>query len=328
MGPFFCLSVKWFSVPLPLDPCLRLLFAGVFRYTADMKYERIYLTIHRKKENACSLGREVALRLLSLGRTVVMNQETQSLLQLAGVEKVETCAMPDDADLAVVLGGDGTLLSAVADFAPRGIPMMGINLGTVGFLADVSPINVPEAFSTVFVRDEGHETTLALLTVSHHRQGSYFAEYFSLNDVVIHRPPAAELNRLDAYVNDAWVDSYAGDGVIVATPAGSTAYSLSCGGPIVYPGTRTMLLTPVANHALHSRPLCLPIDSVLSLRVKSTHMDGMLIIDGQKHVSLAPEDSLQITLSRQEAKIVSDRPPRFFDTMREKLRFGPGKADR
>lgn len=293
-----------------------------------MNYQRIYLTIHRRKENARSLGREVALRLLSLQRTVVMNQETVELLQLTGVENVETCSLPDGADLAVVLGGDGTLLAAVADFAPRGIPMMGINLGTVGFLADLSPTNLPEAFTSVFVRDEGHETRLPLLDVSHHRHGKYLAGYFALNDVVIHRPPAAELNRLDAYVNDAWVDSYAGDGVIVATPAGSTAYSLSCGGPIVYPGTRTMLLTPVANHALHSRPLCLPIDAILSLRVKSTHPDGMLIIDGQKHVALVPEDSLQITLSGQEAKIVSDRPPRFFDTMREKLRFGPGKAVR
>lgn len=293
-----------------------------------MNYQHIYLLIHPGKEKAAILGREVALRLLSLQRTVIASPETLTRLELHGIDGVLGQAQPDGADLAVVLGGDGTLLSAVADFAPRGIPMLGINLGTVGFLADIPPTAVPEAFSTLLVRQEGHETPLPLLSASLYRQGRPLAEFFALNDLVIHRPPRAELNRLDAWVDDAWIDSYAGDGVIVATPAGSTAYSLSCGGPIVYPGTRTMLLTPVANHALHSRPLCLPLDSVLSLHVKSAHRDGMLIVDGQKHVPLEPADSLRISLSPRQAIIVSDRPSRFFDTMREKLRFGPAGGTR
>lgn len=288
------------------------------------EFQRIFLFINREKERVREVGRETALLLTAAGRQVVVAPPTFAFLDLEDVAGVETAEPPAGCDLAVVLGGDGTLLSAGALFSPAGIPMLGVNLGTLGFLSSVTPHGIAEAFRTLFEDGELGIRELAQIEARLDRDGRMVRTATALNDVVVGRAPAAKVNVLDLYLDDRYVDTVIGDGVVVATATGSTAYALSCGGPIVAPGVDSLVVTPISSHTLATRPIVLPGAARITLRVKSGHDQGLLSIDGQEHLPLADGDALFITRSPRTARLVVPPGFDFFETLRRKLGFGAG----
>lgn len=291
------------------------------------RFRRVFLFINRGKERVRELGRGIALDLLDLDRTLIVAAATRDHLAIGDLP-VEIADPPAGADLAVVLGGDGTLLSAVAAFAPAGVPMLGINLGTLGFLSAVPPRLAASAFRRVFGPLEPPVRELPVIEAALLRGGRRTGQFPAVNDVVVGRNAAGKLNVLDLDADGRYVDTLIGDGAVVATQAGSTGYALSCGGPIVPPGVEALVVAPVASHCLASRPLLLPASSRVTLRVKSGHDDGVLSVDGQVHVALRDEDVVEVTATPQRARLLDPDPADFFETVRSKLAFGAGGRPR
>ena len=229
--------------------------------------------------------------------------------------------VPDGCDLAIVLGGDGTLLSAARAVAGRAIPVLAVNLGGLGFL---TAIPVSELFPELERALTGvHRLTHRhLLHVAVLRGESVVAEYEALNDVVIAKSSIARIVDLDVWAGDTFVCEYKADGLIVSTPTGSTAYSLAAGGPIIFPTVAAFCVTPICPHTLTNRPLIIPSD--LPIRVVG-HMkdeDSFLTVDGQVGGLLEPGDVVECTASKSEVLLVHPPDKTFFDVLRQKLKWG------
>ncbi len=229
--------------------------------------------------------------------------------------------VPDGCDLAIVLGGDGTLLSAARAIAGRAIPILAVNLGGLGFLTAV-PIaalfpELERALTGVHRLARRHLLHVAVL-----RGESVVAEYEALNDVVIAKSSIARIVDLDVWAGDTFVCEYKADGLIVSTPTGSTAYSLAAGGPIIFPTVSAVCVTPICPHTLTNRPLIIPAD--LPVRVVS-HMkdeDSFLTVDGQVGGALEPGDAVECTASKSEVLLIQPPDKTFFDVLRQKLKWG------
>lgn len=223
-------------------------------------------------------------------------------------------------DLVVVLGGDGTLLSAVRATASTDAPLLGVNLGSLGFLTDVP---LPSLFSMLDSIAAGsasmeHRTLMRCELLRH---GSLLGSYVAFNDVVVNKTPMARLNTYELSVDEAFVANFRADGMIVATPTGSTAYSLSAGGPVMMPTVSAFVITPVAPHSLTHRPLVVPDSSVIEILLRSDNEVAYLSLDGQPGVNL--QDGDRVRCCRSEHKIILFRTNAdFFNVLRSKLKWG------
>jgi NAD+ kinase len=229
--------------------------------------------------------------------------------------------VPDGCDLAIVLGGDGTLLSAARAVAGRPIPLLAVNLGGLGFLTAI-PVNdlFPELERAL--TEVPRLTRRRLLHVAVRRGDRVAAEYEALNDVVIAKSSIARIVDLDVWAGDTFVCEYKADGLIVSTPTGSTAYSLAAGGPIIFPTVRAVCITPICPHTLTNRPLIIPAE--MPVRVVS-HMkdeDSFLTVDGQVGGALEPGDAVECSASESEVLLVHPPDKTFFDVLRQKLKWG------
>lgn len=223
-------------------------------------------------------------------------------------------------ELAFILGGDGTLLGAARKLAPWNVPLLGINLGHLGFLSEADPGNLHDTVRRVVQQDYDLEKRLVLAaTVS--RRDETCASFLGINDVAIAKGSFARMVTVDVHVDDVWVDSFRGDGVLVSTPTGSTAYSLSCGGPIVVPHVQAILITPICPHTLVSRPCVIDSAQTIRLVVRAAHEDVGLTVDGQVGFPLLPDDVVTIGRSPVEVTLVKWRDREFFSVLRKKLRF-------
>ena len=229
--------------------------------------------------------------------------------------------VPEGCDLIVVLGGDGTLLSAARSIGKREIPLFPVNLGGLGFLTAISVETLFPELERV-LRGEHRIAKRRLLDTQVHRGDELIASYQSLNDAVLAKSSIARMIDLDAYVDDQFVCSYKADGLIVATPTGSTAYSLSAGGPIIYPSVPTICLTPICPHTLTNRPVLVPETSVVKAYSRGPDESVYLTIDGQVGNPLREGDS--VTCRSSESSLLLIRPPKlmFFDVLRQKLKWG------
>lgn len=229
--------------------------------------------------------------------------------------------IPEGCDLAIVLGGDGTLLSAARAVANRAIPLLAVNLGGLGFL---TAIPVEELFPELerALMDTPRISRRRMLKVTLVREGTPVAEYQALNDVVIAKSAIARIVDLEAWVDDSFVSGYKADGLIIATPTGSTAYSLAAGGPIVYPTVDAFCITPICPHTLTNRPLIIPSEMGVRIVNKAAGEDAFLTVDGQVGSPLESGDSVECTMAKFDVLLV--RPPHktFFDVLRQKLKWG------
>jgi NAD+ kinase len=229
--------------------------------------------------------------------------------------------VPAECDLVVVLGGDGTLLAAARALGGRDIPLFPVNLGNLGFL---TAITLDELYPELerALRGEYRVASRRMLHCELHRGSKIVAEYDALNDVVLTKVSMARMIEVEARVDKHFVCTYRADGLIVSTPTGSTAYSLSAGGPIVFPSVAALVITPICPHTLTNRPVLVPDDSVIQIVSRSVNDNAYLTIDGQIGKPLERGD--RVVCQRSEKFVNLIRPPRmmFFDVLREKLGWG------
>lgn len=271
--------------------------------------------VERAKSIVPGLVDWLALR----GIAVRVDEETAQYGNLK--EWVARERVPVDTQLVIVLGGDGTLLSAARAIGGQHIPLLAVNLGGLGFL---TAITVEELYPEL-ERCLGCEQRVGkrrMLRCEIHRAGHRVSSYEALNDAVITKASLARIIDVAVHVDSHFVSNYKADGLIVSTPTGSTAYSLSAGGPIIFPNVDALSITPICPHMLTHRPVIVPGESVIRLENRASDNDAYLTIDGQVGEALLNGDEVRCAQSPNEIWLV--RPPRmlFFDVLREKLKWG------
>lgn len=224
-----------------------------------------------------------------------------------------------EADFVISMGGDGTLLRAAGHVGSKGTPILGVNMGRLGFLADVLPSEIEEAIASLYDGNYDIENHTVIQAEADGRplQGPSYA----LNDIAVLKRDNASMITIHAEVDGEYLVTYQADGLIVSTPTGSTAYSLSNGGPIIVPCTGTLCLTPVAPHSLNIRPIVLPDGTVINLTVESRSHNFLIAVDGQSE-KCAEGTSLTIRKAPYTIRIVKRSGHRYFSTLREKMMWG------
>jgi NAD+ kinase len=235
------------------------------------------------------------------------------------VARNEMAAMQPE--LAIVLGGDGTLLAAARVFAKSDIPILSVNLGSLGFLTEV---RLADLYPTLQAWCEDCSTvdSRAMLHMEIFRDGNVQSEFESLNDFVVSKGSIARMGDFTVKVDGQLAASFRADGVIVATPTGSTAYSLAAGGPILAPNVDALVITPICPHLLTLRPMVVRGDAAITLSVEGVPDQTYLTVDGQEAVQLLVGDELHCRRSVYSVKLVRMKPPAFFDVLRAKLKWG------
>lgn len=254
------------------------------------------------------------------GVTPVYDAETANSLNRSEIGKTRH-QIVKEADLLLVLGGDGTILAASREAAPCGIPVLPINLGGLGFLTSFTLEELYPALENVLAgRAAINERVLLLVERTHN--GNVLAQQSVLNEAVVHKGTLARMIELELHIDGSIVCRYRADGLIVATPTGSTAYSMSAGGPIVHPAVESILITPICPHTLNDRPVVVPNASKIELRL-SEHSDSVfLTMDGQVGVPLQAGDRVRITRAAERLKLIYPSNKTYFEILRNKLKWG------
>ena len=270
------------------------------------------------KTEAGVLLEELVPWLRAQGHTPVVTAEDQ--ISPPGCEIVPESELGEAIDVAVVLGGDGTMLRAARLVADHARPVLGINLGQLGFLVGFAPSNAKQSISDALA-GRLSETRRMRLAVTIKRHGAAPVVRCALNDTVLHQGAMARLVEIDAFVDGEFVASYRADGLIVATPTGSTAYNMAAGGPIVLPGQEAMTLTPICAHALTNRPLVIGADSTIRMQLGADVRGVMITVDAQWGHSFLAGDVVEVT-TRAKPLVMYQGDKTFFDVMRDKLHWG------
>lgn len=223
------------------------------------------------------------------------------------------------ADLCISIGGDGTFLQAAALVGGKGIPIIGINTGHLGFLADVSPDSIEEAFDSLY---NGEYVIEQRGVIEVRRNGSLFSQYpYALNEVAILKHDNSSLIAVEAHIDGGLLNHYMADGLIVTTPTGSTGYSLSVGGPILAPMSGTLCISPVASHSLNTRPVVVTDNVRIDLEIESRTHNFLLAIDGRSE-SVPCGDKISVTKAPFKISVIKIRHKNFYDTLRDKMAWG------
>ena len=225
-------------------------------------------------------------------------------------------------DLLLTLGGDGTLLRGARLAAPCGVPVLGVNLGHLGFLTSFGPEALERGLESLLRGEAELDERMVLQARAETADGVVRGSALALNDAVLHRGGVARMIRMAVYAHREEVGTYSADGIILATPTGSTAYSLSAGGPIVSPSVDCIVATPISPHTLAVRPLILSAAETVSVEVLSPTEELILTIDGQEGASLVPGDRLVVARAPTPMRLVRLPGQTFFSTLRRKLRWG------
>ncbi|WP_338521424.1 NAD(+) kinase [Candidatus Legionella polyplacis] len=225
-------------------------------------------------------------------------------------------------DLIVVIGGDGSLLSAAQIAIQANIPIIGINQGNLGFLTDISPNNLKKNLNSIFSGNYQEEIR-SLLHLSIYNGKKIYYQKDALNDIVLSKGIKTYLIEFDIYINKYFVNHYCSDGIILATPTGSTAYSLSAGGPIVHPKLHAIILTPISSHNLNSRPLIIDQKSKINIKINKRNKNTIFIsCDGQKYTLIKPGQYISIKNSNKKLRILHPNNYQYYKSLKIKLGWG------
>ena len=262
-------------------------------------------------------------KLESLGIELLVSQRSASYLECEGTEEDE---LFKKSDFIVSIGGDGTFISLARRCYSYSKPILGINAGRLGFLTDV-PLKKMEKFIDKIIKGEYRVDKRIFLEIE--LQGEKTKKLVAFNDIVLIRPSIEGMVDIEAYASsklasmeEKHINSYYGDGLIVSTPTGSTAYNLSAGGPIVFPFTEALILTPICPHSLTQKPIVLPADFEVSFK---TNSEAMIVIDGQDTYNFKDFDKVKITISKNSINIIHRMERNYFDVIKQKLDWGSKK---
>ena len=253
------------------------------------------------------------------GKGVVLDRETAALI--GRPDFVVRSKMPDLCDFLIVIGGDGTLLSAARVVGTTGKPILGVNMGSLGFMTAITLDEIYPALERIFLYDFDYEERMML--VAHvHRLGERVANYTVLNDVVINKGALAKIIDIKATVGEMHLSTFKADGLIISTPTGSTGYSLAAQGPIIYPTMNTILITPICPHTLTFRPLVVPDGLVVRAELLSKETDVFLTLDGQVGFGLRQGDVVEVKKADAPCRFFRSPFRDYFTVLRTKLKWG------
>jgi len=226
----------------------------------------------------------------------------------------------DKIELIIVVGGDGTILRVARDMACWNVPILGINLGHKGFLAEIEVEQMERFLQYIATGQYGYQERM-MIEARLKRGEVELGYYLALNDIVVSRGPFSRIIKVEAFVNEDFMESYSGDGVIIATPTGSTGYSLSAGGPIVNPTMDLFVVTPICPHSLYNRAVIVDGKDIMKLRIDSRQVQVVLTVDGQVRFALEDEDHLVVCRSQQKVKLVCFHDYSFYRMLHHKLKL-------
>jgi NAD+ kinase len=283
-------------------------------------YRTVGIVSRPRQAEIASVAPKLIEWLKAKGLAVLYDNETASCLSSAGLERSRE-DLAGAVDLLIVLGGDGTLLSAARSLGKHAVPILPVNLGSLGFLTSVTlPDLYPILDEVLAGRSRMSERTLLDTEVL--RDGKVFARHQALNDAVLNKGAVARIIDLDLHVDGNFVCSYKADGLIISTPTGSTAYSLAAGGPIVYPTVTAFVITPICPHTLTNRPLVIPDSSKLEVSFRDGEEPAHLTIDGQVDLELHHADKVSVAKASHTLKLARPARKTYFEILRNKLKWG------
>jgi NAD+ kinase len=254
------------------------------------------------------------------GIKTLLDEETASCLP-NGSKGENRTRVADASQLLLVLGGDGTMLAAARLAAPRGIPILPINMGSLGFLTSFTLQELHPALDDTL---EGRFSLSerVMIRAELHRAGKVIDDQQVLNEVVINKGALARMIEVELIIDADFVCRYRADGLIVASPTGSTAYSLSAGGPIVHPAVESFVITPICPHTLSDRPLVVRDTSSVDMRLSGDTESVFLTLDGQRGIPLQPTDLVRVSRAKQLLKLIQPPKKSYFEILRNKLKWG------
>ncbi|MDQ0337718.1 NAD+ kinase [Caldalkalibacillus uzonensis] len=280
----------------------------------------IGLAINRGKPKALIVARELIPHLEKRGIRVCLEQRVAAYLDRQDLS-VPYHDFDKHADILFVFGGDGTILGIARDFAPYDLPILGINLGNLGFLSEAEPDDLPEVVDALL---EGRYETedRMMLQADLIRNGEKIETWHALNDIGIAKGSYSRMITCKIFMQNKVMNTLFGDGLIISSPTGSTAYSMSAGGPILAPNMKALLITPVCPHSLTARPIILSADEEITIEVSATHQEIGLSVDGQIGYQLEVFDQIRIRRSPYSTTLIKWKDRAFFDVIRAKFHQG------
>jgi NAD+ kinase len=286
--------------------------------TAKRSIKTVGLVVKRERPEAIATARTLARFLVARHKIPISDPE---IAKKIGAEPVERHHLADRADLIVVLGGDGTLLGVARLVASQSIPILGVNLGGLGFLTEVTIQEARPALERVLAGDYEVDRRIMLEAIVDRASEETTQSFQAFNDVVVGKGPLGRMLQLEVFANGKHFCSYRADGLIIATPTGSTAYALSAGGPIIYPTLNAIVLAPICPHTLSNRPVVLPDTYEIEIHVKAPDHDTTVTVDGQESSQLGPSDIIRIHRGRHVVSLIRSAHP-YFEIWRDKLHWG------
>ena len=279
---------------------------------------RIGLFPNEEKAEVMACIKQVISKINAWGFQVVIPAQFSSLLP--GTTALDGNCWAEQIDIALAIGGDGTMIKNARELSGSGIPICGINLGRLGFLNEIELDNIDEYLRQLYEGRYHIEERLMIKAIVY-RDGEICYSGEALNDAVIAKLSLSRLLRLKVYINGQLIEKYPADGVIVSTPTGSTGYALSAGGPIINPVLKVLTITPICPHLLHARSLIIPAEERVAIRFESTDEQAMLTLDGQTDFMVMSDDSIEIVQAERTAKFIKFfQGKTFYETVRTKLK--------
>jgi|OpeIllAssembly_1097287.scaffolds.fasta_scaffold33607_2 NAD+ kinase len=286
---------------------------------------RIGIVAKRNKPEAVAIASHLVEWLCARKIKVYLEGEIGKLLgpipSKGDWKSIEREEIPTDVEMIIVLGGDGTLLSVARQVWNKSIPILGVNLGGLGFLTEITLDELYPVLERV-VQNDFAVNEREVLNAGVIRRGERIAEFIVLNDAVINKGALARIIDLETTVNGEYLSTFKSDGLIISTPTGSTAYNLSAGGPIVYPSLHTIIITPICPHTLTIRPIIIPDDVKIRALLKSRDEEVTLTLDGQQGFTLEFEDVVEVEKAEGRILLIKSPYRQYFELLREKLKWG------
>ena len=279
---------------------------------------RINIVCKRKKEQAIACAQDI---ISEYGASMHVALDEDSARQIGYEKAFELEHAADEADLIVVLGGDGTLLSVARQIRGKDVPILGVNLGGLGFLTEISLEELPGMLPRV-IKGDYLTSIRSMLDVEVRRDGEHVFSLSLLNDAVITKDTLARIIDIETYVDEEYLTTFRGDGLIMSTPTGSTGYCLAAGGPILHPSLGHIVITPICPHTLTNRPIILPSEVSVRARLKSPDEKVILTLDGQIGFPLEHLDEVWVRRSSLTVSLVRSETNGYFQVLRNKLKWG------
>jgi NAD+ kinase len=281
--------------------------------------KRIGIYAKRHHEGAVSLAEQVSVWLSQRDIEVFVDEPLAA--DMASSKGYPGEEIPALVDMIVVLGGDGTLLSVARQVGALSTPILGVNLGSLGFLTEITREELFPVLERVLSGDFAISERMRLLAVIR-REGAEVARYRVLNDVVINKGALARIIDMEAWIDERYLTTFKADGLVISTPTGSTGYNLSAGGPIIYPGNHCHVIAPICPHTLTNRPIVVSDEARIKVEVKSHDEDVLLTADGQVGMQLRGDDIVELRKSNHCTRLIRSPDKDYFQILRTKLRWG------